>query len=465
MIGGRVYLYFELIDSMTFTVAIMGRPNVGKSTLFNRLAGRRLALVDPRPGMTRDRREAPIEIGDVSATLVDTAGLEEGDEASIQGRMRRQTKQAVADADLILFMIDARDGVTPQDEVFASLARESNRPVQVITNKCEGIAGDAGFYDAYSLGLGDPIAISAEHGEGIGEVYSVLSDAYDKWKVAGERELAGDEGDERALKVAIVGRPNAGKSTLVNKLLGEDRVITGPEAGLTRDSIAVDFDYGGRALRLFDTAGLRRKSRIKDRSEKISVSDALRAVRFAEVVVLLLDAERPLEKQDMTICDLVAEEGRALVIAVNKCDLFKDNGRFISELRERVERLLPQIRGVPVVPISALTGRGVDKMMKAVFEMEANWNSRVSTSRLNNFLRDATERHTPPAVSGKRIKLRYMTQPNARPPTFIVFCSRPEELPTSYSRYLINAIRETFDIWGVPVRLHMRKGDNPYDRG
>lgn len=450
---------------MSFTVAIMGRPNVGKSTLFNRLAGRRLALVDPRPGMTRDRREAEIEFGDVKATLIDTAGLEEGDDTSIQGRMRQQTKHAVADADIILFMIDARDGVTVQDEVFAALARETNKPVQLIANKCEGRSGDAGFYDGFSLGLGQPIALSAEHGEGVSELYTVISEAHDKWLALKEAGASDEEESlEKALKVAIVGRPNAGKSTLLNRLIGEERVITGPEAGLTRDSISVDFEYGGRALKLFDTAGLRKKARIKQRSEKISVSDALRAVRFAEVVVLLLDAERPLEKQDMTICDLVAEEGRALVIAVNKYDLAKDQHGFIAAVRERVERLLPQIRGVPVVPISALRGKGVDKLMKAVFDVEATWNRRVSTSKLNNFLRDATEQHTPPAVSGRRIRLRYMTQPNARPPTFVVFCSRPEVLPTSYTRYLINGIRETFDIWGVPVRLFMRKGDNPYDK-
>ncbi len=448
---------------MSFTVAIMGRPNVGKSTLFNRLAGRRLALVDPRPGMTRDRREAQIEIGDIKATLVDTAGLEEGDDDSIEGRMRRQTKAAIDDATLILFMIDARSGVTPADEVFAELARQTGQRVQLIVNKCEGRSGDAGFYDSYSLGLGDPIAISSEHGEGIGELYTVMSEGYEAWKAEQESAEEGDD-ETRALKVAIVGRPNAGKSTLVNLLLGEERMITGPEAGLTRDSISIDFNWGERRLRLFDTAGLRKKARIKDRSEKISVSDAVRAIRFAEVVVLLLDADCPLEKQDMTICDLVAEEGRALIIAVNKIDLQKNNAKFLADIRERVERLLPQIKGVPVVPVSALNNLGVEKMMEALFQMEETWNKRVSTSALNQFLRDAIDRHTPPAVSGRRLKMRYMTQPNARPPTFICFCSRPEVLPTSYVRYLINGLREAFDIWGVPVRLHMRKGDNPYDK-
>lgn len=451
---------------MSFTVAIMGRPNVGKSTLFNRLAGKRLALVDPRPGMTRDRREASIEFGDISARLVDTAGLEEGDDDSIQGRMRRQTVRAVSDAHLILFMIDGREGITPSDEIFAQQARETSKPIQLVANKCEGKAGDDGFYGSFKLGLGDPIAVSAEHGEGIGELYDIIFKAYEAWQdEMGAKDFEGDEDDgPRALKVAIVGRPNAGKSTLVNRLLGEERVITGPEAGLTRDSIAIDFDWSGREVRLFDTAGLRKKARIKERTEKISVSDAIRAVKFAEVVVLLLDADRPLEKQDMTICDLVAEEGRALVIAVNKCDLASDNGKMISTVRERVERLLPQVRGVPVVPVSALTGRGVEKLMAAVFDVEKIWNKRVSTSALNRFLRDATDTHTPPAVTGRRIRLRYMTQSNARPPTFICFCSRADDLPTSYTRYLINGLRENFDFWGVPVRLHMRKGDNPYKK-
>jgi len=450
---------------MSYIIAIMGRPNVGKSTLFNRLAGKRLALVDPRPGMTRDRREAQIEFGDVSARLVDTAGLEEGDEESIQGRMRAQTVRAVEDADLILFMIDGRQGLTPQDEVFAQSARKTGKPVLLIANKCEGAAGDDGYYGSFKLGLGDPIALSAEHGEGIGELYEGIMDAHEAWQQdLDEQKESSPEKEEHALKVAIIGRPNAGKSTLVNRLLGQDRVITGPEAGLTRDSIAIDFEWSNRDVRLFDTAGLRKKARIKDRSEKISVSDAIRAVKFAEVVVLLLDAERPLEKQDMTICDLVEQEGRALVIAVNKCDLTKDNGELINSVRERVERLLPQVRGVPVIPISALKGRGVDKMMKAVLDIEKVWNKRIGTSALNRFLRDATDAHTPPAVSGRRIRLRYMTQASARPPTFVCFCSRPDDLPTSYSRYLVNTLREQFDFWGVPVRLHMRKGDNPYDR-
>lgn len=449
---------------MSFTIAIMGRPNVGKSTLFNRLAGKRLALVDPRPGMTRDRREAKIEFGDISALLVDTAGLEEGDDVSIEGRMRRQTFSAIEDADLILFLVDARQGIVPQDKVFADLARQSGKPIKLIANKCEGRAGGDGFYEAYSLGFGDPVAVSAEHGEGITELYSMISDSYDQWVLEGGDNFDEDAAETRALKIAIVGRPNAGKSTLVNRLVGEERVITGPEAGLTRDSIAVEFTWDERSIRLFDTAGLRKKAKIKERTEKISVSDAVRAIRFADIVILLLDAERGIEKQDLTICDLIAEEGRALVIALNKYDVVKKDPAFLPTIQERIERLLPQVKGVPVVPISALSGQGIKPLMKAVFEMEDNWNSRVSTAKLNKFLSGATERHTPPSAQGRPIRLRYMTQPNARPPTFICFCSRPKDLPTSYQRYLINGLRETFDLWGVPLRLIMRSGDNPYDK-
>ena len=442
----------------------MGRPNVGKSTLFNRLAGRRLALVDPRPGMTRDRREAMVEFGDIETLLVDTAGLEDGDEVSLAGRMRQQTLHAVGDANLILFMIDARAGITASDEAFADMARQLGKPIQLVANKCEGRSGDTGFYDAYSLGLGDPIALSAEHGEGISALYDVVSETFDQWVASGGNDESEKDEGARALKVAIVGRPNAGKSTLVNQLLGTERVITGPEAGLTRDSIAAQFNWGGREVRLFDTAGLRKKARIHIRPEKISASDAIRAICFADTVILLIDAERGLEKQDMTICDLVAQEGRALVIAVNKFDLVKNQKSFMREMEEKIERLLPQVKGISILPISAQSGKGMKALRSAVFEADEVWNRRISTSKLNQFLRDATDRHTPPAVSGARIKLRYMTQPNARPPTFVCFCSRPEVLPVSYQRYLINGIRESFDMWGVPIRLNMRKGENPYTK-
>ena len=446
---------------MSYTIAILGRPNVGKSTLFNKLVGRRLALVDDAPGLTRDRRIADFELGDQTVHLIDTAGLEEALEGSIEQRMREQTYAAMQEADLVLFMIDARAGLIPADETFAAIVRQSGRPVLLVVNKAEGRAGDAGYYDSYSLGFGDPIAISAEHSEGLGDLMSQMGEALE-----GREPLIPDLDDEddedRPIRIAIVGRPNAGKSTLINALIGEDRMITGPEAGLTRDSISVELNYNDRAVRLFDTAGLRKKARVKERSEHLSVVDALRAIRFAEVVVLLLDVENPLEKQDLTIADLVAKEGRALIIAVNKWDLVPDKNARINKLRKEVARLLPQIKGVSVVPVSALAARGLDKVMKAVFETYETWNKRLSTGKLNKFLDEALMRHTPPAPGGRRIRMRYMTQPNARPPTFIVFCSRPKDLPESYSRYLVNSLRESFDLQGTPIRLHMRKGRNPY---
>ncbi len=447
---------------MPFTIAIIGRPNVGKSTLFNRLAGKRLALVDDMPGLTRDRREAETEIGDLSIRLIDTAGLEEAEEGSVVARMRAQTETAVEEADLILFMIDARSGLTPIDHTFADLIRVSGKPIVVAANKCEGQAGEAGFYEAFNLGLGDPIAISAEHGLGFSEFYETIEEISQSSGKEHSDDPMPEAEENMAIRVAVVGRPNAGKSTLVNTLLNEERMITGPEAGLTRDSVGINFEWKGHKLRLFDTAGLRRKSRVSERAEHLSVGDALRAIRFAEVVILLLDPERPLEKQDLHIADLVAGEGRALVIGVNKWDLVTEKTKFIKELRSEVERSLPQIKGVPVIPLSAKNGRGLDKMMEAVFQVYEIWNRRIPTGALNRFLEEALDRHAPPATGGRRIKLRYMTQPNARPPTFVVFCSRPEGLPKAYSRYLVNGLRETFDMPGVPIRLHMRKGKNPY---
>ncbi len=445
---------------MPYTIAILGRPNVGKSTLFNRLVGRRLALVDDAPGLTRDRRMSEFDLGERRVQIIDTAGLEEATEGSIEQRMREQTFAAMVEADLVVFMVDARAGVLPADETFAAIVRQSGRPVLLVTNKAEGRAGEDGYYDSYSLGFGDPIAISAEHGEGIGELLSQMDDVLSKCQPLMPDD---DEDDEdRPMRIAIVGRPNAGKSTLINALIGEDRMITGPEAGLTRDSISVELNYDDRALRLFDTAGLRKKARIKERPEHLSVVDALRAIRFAEVVVVLLDVNNPLEKQDLIIADLVAREGRALVIAVNKWDLETDKNSRINKLRKEVARLLPQVKGVPVVPVSALAARGLDKLMKAVFDAYETWNKRLSTGKLNQFLDEALMRHTPPAPGGRRIRMRYMTQPNARPPTFVVFCSRPKDLPESYSRYLVNGLRKSFDLQGTPIRLHMRKGKNPY---
>jgi len=445
---------------MSFTVAIVGRPNVGKSTLFNRLAGRRLALVDDQPGLTRDRRETEVELDACTITLVDTAGLESGDEG-LTARMRQQTEAAVAQADLVLFLIDARTGVTAADEIFGDLVRRAGKPVVLAANKSEGRAAEPGFYEAFSLGLGDPLAISAEHGLGIGEVIDAIGQAFE---ARGETESGAEETDERTfkLRLAVVGRPNVGKSTLVNALLGEERMITGPEAGITRDAIASEIEWKGRPLRVFDTAGLRRKARVEGTAETLSVGDTLRAIRFAEVVVLLLDAEQPFEKQDLQIANLIAQEGRALVIAVNKWDLVRERQQRLAELREMCQRLLPQVRGVSLVTVSAKSGKGVDKLMDAVLAADEVWNKRLPTHALNDWLGAAIDAHPPPAPSGRRIKIRYMTQANARPPTFVAFCSMPKALPESYVRYLVNGLRETFDLPGVPIRFNLRKGKNPY---
>jgi GTP-binding protein len=461
---------------MTPVIAIVGRPNVGKSTLFNRLTARRTALVSDVPGLTRDRREGEATLGGHKVTLVDTAGLEEAAPASIAGRMRAQSETAIASADLVLFVLDARDGVVPADAAFAQAVREAGRPVVVVANKSEGRAGADGFYEAFRLGLGEPVAISAEHGEGIGELEATLLAALGLKPVVrhkGDRggEHGGDEAeaepaaDARPIRVAIVGRPNSGKSTLVNALLGEERMITGPEPGLTRDAVATDFLWRGRPVRLFDTAGLRRKARITEAAEKLSASDSVRAIRFAEVVVVLMDAQQPLEHQDLTIADLVEEEGRAMVVAVNKWDLVGDKQRTLKDLRESLRERLAQVPGVPLVTLSALSGRGLDRLEAAVFQAYERWNRRVPTPDLNRWLKEAVDRHTPPAAKGRRVKLRYMTQPSARPPTFIAFCSQPEALPKAYVRYLTNSLRETFDLPGVPIRLKLRKGDNPYARG
>jgi GTP-binding protein len=447
---------------MSFTVAIVGRPNVGKSTLFNRLAGKRLALVDDQPGLTRDRREAEAMLGPCAVTLVDTAGLEPGDKG-LTPRMRRQTEAAIEQADLVLFLIDARDGVVAADEMFADLVRGSGKPVIVAANKSEGRAAEPGLYEAYSLGFGEPLPVSAEHDIGIGELSEAVQQVCQAGgAVAQEQREIGDEAATHPLRIAIVGRPNVGKSTLINALLGEERMITGPEAGITRDAIASALEWNGRSLLLFDTAGLRRKMRVEGRAEELSVGDALKAIRFAETVVLLLDAEQPFEKQDLQIADLIAQEGRTPVIAVNKWDVVRDRQKRLAELREQCQRLLPQIKGVALVPVSALTGKGLDELMAAILAADALWNRRLPTHALNRWLEAAVEAHPPPAVAGRRIKLRYMTQANARPPTFVLFCSQPKALPDSYSRYLVNALRESFDMPGVPIRLNLRKGENPF---
>jgi GTP-binding protein len=456
------------------SIAIVGRPNVGKSTLFNRLTGTRAALVSDMPGLTRDRREAEAELGGHPCLLIDTAGLEDARAGSIAARMRAQTETAMREADAVLFVLDARAGVTPSDLEFARLARASGKPVVLVANKSEGRAGAGGFYEAFQLGLGEPVPISAEHGEGIGQLEDDLLAALGlKAKVRRRprrSEVADEEEDEaeaetvdrQPLRVAIVGRPNAGKSTLVNAILGQDRMITGPEPGLTRDAVATDLDWQGRTIRLFDTAGLRRKARISEKAEKLSASDAIRAIRFAEVVVLLIDAERPFEHQDLTIGDLVTEEGRALVVAVNKWDTVEDKQRTLRDLRETLAEKLAQVPGVALVPVSALSGRGVDKLMRAILDAHAVWNKRVSTNALNRWLQEAMNRHSPPAAAGRRIKIRFMTQPSTRPPTFVAFCSQPASLPKSYIRYLEKSLRETFGFPGVPIRFGLRKGDNPY---
>jgi GTPase len=448
-------------------VAIVGRPNVGKSTLYNRLTGKRTALVSDLPGLTRDRREGTAELWGHSYRLFDTAGLEESVAGSIASRMRAQTETAIADADLVLFVIDARAGLTPADQEFARVVRNSGRPSLLVTNKCEGAKGDEGFYDAFRIGLGDPIAISAEHGEGLGDLAAAMFKKLgltDESPMEGDMEHEGDAVDDptRPIKVAIVGRPNAGKSTLVNALLGEDRMIVGPEPGLTRDAVASDVTWGGRKLQLFDTAGLRRKARVEELAEKLANGDTVRAIRFAEVVVLMIDAERGLEHQDLTIASMVLDEGRALVIAINKWDLIEAKQKVLKDLRETIDLKLAQAPGMQSVTLSALGERGLDKLMPAVFKTYDTWNKRISTPILNRWLKEVVDRHPPPAVSGRRIKLRYMTQPSARPPTFVAFCSRPEVMPTSYVRYLVNSLRETFKMPGVPIRFNLRKGENPY---
>lgn len=470
---------------MSFTVAIVGRPNVGKSTLFNRLVGRKLALVDDTPGVTRDRRSHPARLLDLRFEAIDTAGLEEADPESLEGRMRQQTERAIAEADLILFVIDARAGVTPADEEFARLLRRAAKPLVLVANKAESSAAGAGTGEAWGLGLGEPVQISAEHGIGMDDLRHAMVDALggavpppDKEerhpRQRASQELPGEaiedpDSDDipaydptRPLRVAIVGRPNAGKSTLINRLIGEDRMLTGPEAGITRDSISVDWQWRERRFKLFDTAGLRRRSRVQDKLEKLSVADALRAIRFAEVVILVLDATIPFEKQDLAVADLLIREGRAPVIAFNKWDLIDEPQHVLAELREAAERLLPQIRGVRAVPVSAETGYSLDRLMQAVVDTHAVWNRRISTGRLNRWLAEAIARHPPPAVSGRRLKIKYLTQVKTRPPGFVASCTRPEEVPASYERYLINGMREAFDMPGIPIRIVFRAGDNPY---
>jgi GTP-binding protein len=443
---------------MGFTVAILGRPNVGKSTLFNRLVGRHAALVDNAPGVTRDRREGAGSIADLEFRVIDTAGLEEAAPTTLAGRMRAQTESALALADVVLLLIDAREGITEADRHFGGWLRRSGKPVVLVANKAEGRAELGAVGEAYALGLGDPLPLSAAHGEGFAELYDRLR------ALASSPEEEAVASAERPLQLAIVGRPNVGKSTLVNRLLGEDRLLTGPEPGITRDAIALEWRWRGRAIRLVDTAGLRRRARVEDRLERLSVADALRAIRFAGTVVLVLDALQPLERQDLTIANLVAEEGRALVLAANKWDAVGDKNAALRRLRDRVTASLPQLQGVALVPISGLSGSGLERLMTAVIAADAVWNKRLSTPALNRWLAAVEERHPPPLVGARRLRLRYITQANTRPPTFALFASRPGELPDSYRRYLVNALRQDFDLPGTPIRLMLRKGQNPYAR-
>ncbi len=445
---------------MSFTVAIIGRPNVGKSTLFNRLVGRRLALVDDLPGVTRDRREGTGRLGDLTFTLIDTAGLETAAPESLTARMQAQTEAAIAAADVIFFVVDVRAGMMPVDHTFANLVRRSGKPTILIANKSEGRAAAAGALEAYALGLGDPVTISAEHGEGLADLYEALRATLPERTAVPADEEA--RGPERPIHVAVVGRPNSGKSTLVNRLIGEDRLLTGPEAGITRDSIAVDLVWRGHRFRMHDTAGLRKRARIEEKLEKLSVADALNAVRFADVVIVLMDAERPFEEQDLRIADLIEREGRALVIGMNKWDLVDGGPAATRQLRAETDHWLPQVKGVPVVAMSGLTGTGLDRLMTAVVEAHAVWNKRVPTSTLNRWLAEVTAAHPPPAVSGRRIRLDYLTQPKSRPPSFVLFCSRADAVPEDYRRYLVNSLREVFDLPGTPIRLTLREKKNPF---
>ena len=448
---------------MSFTVAIVGRPNVGKSTLFNRLVGRRLALVDDRPGVTRDRREGEAHLGDLTFKVIDTAGLENAERDSLSARMQAHTAAAIGQADAILFLIDARAGATAADRIFADLVRKSGKHAIVVANKSEGRAGEAGALDAYSLGLGDPVAISAEHGEGLAELYEALRAALPQPAAAqNDKQEPRAAPDQAAIRIAVVGRPNTGKSTLINRLLGEERLLTGPEAGITRDAIAVELNWHGRQFRVHDTAGLRRRSRINEKLEKLSVADALNAIRFAEVVIVLVDAQAPFEEQDIRIADLVEREGRAVVIAVNKWDLVTAESGAMGRLRSAVDRLLPQIKGVGMAVLSAKTGQGLERLMQAVVDAHAVWNRRVPTAALNRFLAAATSVNPPPALRGRRLRLDYMTQPKSRPPTFVLFGSRTSTLPDAYRRYLVNGLRERFDLPGTPIRLTLRTKSNPY---
>ena len=461
---------------MTVTVAIIGRPNVGKSTLFNRLIGQRLALVDDQPGVTRDRREGKARIADIEFNVFDTAGFDEAKRGSLEARMSEQAAEAARLADHVFFVIDARAGVTPVDRMFADRIRKLGKPVTLLANKAETRAVQQQATEAYVLGFGEPFPISGEHGEGLEHIYGIVKPLVMADRKAHDPTAADDAEDVpfnpdeeaperplRPLRLAIIGQPNAGKSTLVNALLGEERMLTGPEAGITRDAISNAWEWNGREITLWDTAGIRRKGKVKEKLEKLSVSDALRAVKFAEVVVVLVDASFSIEKQDLTLCDLIAREGRAIVLALSKWDLVEDKNAAMRKVNEIMEDILPDIRGLSIVTLSAKQGRGADKLMQAVLDAERKWNIRISTGKLNRWLEEAIQRNPPPAPSGRRIKIRYGTQVNARPPTFALFGNQLDKLPQSYQRYLMNGLRETLKLDGTPIRFALRGTKNPFE--
>ncbi|MEP9370857.1 ribosome biogenesis GTPase Der [Mesorhizobium sp. KR1-2] len=468
---------------MTFKVAIIGRPNVGKSTLFNRLVGKKLALVDDTPGVTRDRRIHAAKLYDLNFEVIDTAGFETAAAATLQGRMRAQTELAIHEADLVLFVVDSKSGLMPDDKAFADVVRRSGKPVVLVANKAEARGAQGGMLEAWEVGLGEPIPISAEHGQGMPDLREAIIEAIGADRAFGEDEeesedhpltevLVGEDiadpdvepayDDTKPMRIAVVGRPNAGKSTMINALIDEERLLTGPEAGITRDSISVDWTWRGRLIRLFDTAGMRRKAKVQEKLEKLSVADGLRAVRFAEIVIVVFDATIPFEKQDLQIADLIIREGRGLVLALNKWDLIENPQETLADLREKTARLLPQVRGLLAVPVSAETGRGLDKLMDAVLKTHQVWNRRVSTGRLNRWLERILAHHPPPAVAGRRLKIKYITQAKTRPPGFVLSCTRPEAMPQSYVRYLVNNLRDYFDMPGVPIRMVLRAPENPF---